>query len=134
MPNYWAALSDRIALGKLLAAAAESFPSQYSTNPISFNHTLQLRCASEQRSERTGISRGFRFVLRDRELKRRVRVWERRCREEYTPLLEEWVPPTEKQLQMARSLGRVTAWEEILTVQKARWGQVRHVRLEDPCT
>lgn len=53
-----------------------------------------------------------------RELKRRVRVWERRCDEENGPLLEEWVPPTATQVGMARTLGDAKADIEFLRVQK----------------
>lgn len=55
-----------------------------------------------------------------RELKRRLRVWERRRREEKRPLLEEWVPPTAGQAAMARALGAARAWEEIGLAQKER--------------
>lgn len=86
-------------------------------------------CLPSNKYERTGLPLRFR-VLRDRELKRQLHVWERRCREEYTPLLEEWVPPTEKQTSMACSLGSARAMEEILTVRKARWVQAPYVRLK----
>lgn len=59
----------------------------------------------------------------DREMKRRMRVWERKCRDD-TPLLSEWVPPTKKQLRLVRSLGSARAWVEILLVQKVRYGGV----------
>ena len=50
-------------------------------------------------------------------------MWERRCREEKRPLLEEWVPPTKAQARMARALGEVRAWKEITVVHKARWAR-----------
>ncbi|CAM9314712.1 unnamed protein product, partial [Ectocarpus fasciculatus] len=55
-----------------------------------------------------------------RELRRRLRVWERRCRQENRPLLQEWIPPTESQRNMSRALGEVRAWKQITAVQKAR--------------
>lgn len=57
-----------------------------------------------------------------RELQRRLRVWERRCRQENRPLLQEWIPPAESQRNMSRALGEVRAWKQITVVQKARWG------------
>lgn len=65
------------------------------------------------------------LVLNDREMKRLVRVWEKKCREDSRPLLGEWVPPTEKNFYLARSLGGARAWVEILLVQKARYGGAR---------
>ncbi|CBJ33086.1 expressed unknown protein [Ectocarpus siliculosus] len=55
-----------------------------------------------------------------RELQRRLRVWERRCRQENRPLLQEWIPPTESQRNMSRALGEVRAWKQITVVQKTR--------------
>ncbi|CAB1096739.1 unnamed protein product [Ectocarpus sp. CCAP 1310/34] len=55
-----------------------------------------------------------------RELQRRLRVWERRCRQGNRPLLQEWIPPTESQRNMSRALGEVRAWKQITVVQKTR--------------
>lgn len=56
-----------------------------------------------------------------REMKRRLRVWERRHTEENQQLLEEWVPPTPEQVLMARSLGGARAELEVLLAQKSRY-------------
>lgn len=67
-----------------------------------------------------------------RELLRRLRVWERRCRDEKKPLLEEWIPPTEGQASMSRALGEARAWKQISAVQKARCAAVYLFAVAEP--
>ncbi|CAM9445830.1 unnamed protein product, partial [Ectocarpus sp. 13 AM-2016] len=73
---------------------------------------------SEELAALAGKTLDCRVILR--ELQRRLRVWERRCRQENRPLLQEWIPTTESQRSMSRALGEVRAWKQITVVQKTR--------------
>ncbi|CAM9388928.1 unnamed protein product, partial [Ectocarpus sp. 12 AP-2014] len=66
---------------------------------------------SEELVALAGKTLDCRVILR--ELQRRLRVWERRCRQENRPLLQEWIPPTESQRNMSRALGEVRAWKQV---------------------
>ncbi|CAM9831136.1 unnamed protein product [Scytosiphon promiscuus] len=112
-------MTHQEAAGKVLRDNVEF--AQREASVAAREETMAIRLGQsepEELEDLAGKTRDCGVVVR--ELLRRVRVWERRCKEENRPLLEEWIPPTESQKLMSRALGEVRAWKQIIVVQKAR--------------